>query len=134
MYTLKQAAKASRKSKSTIHRAATKGIITATKNEQGQWQIDPAELHRVFPAVPEEQTISIPLTQTETGRNDSETQALEVEIEYLRKSLANMEKDRDAWQEMAQRLALSPPEQQDNHKENKGFWYHMKAAFAGAKG
>lgn len=48
-YTLGQAAKATGKSKSTIQAAIKKGRISASQDDLGQYQIDPAELHRVYP-------------------------------------------------------------------------------------
>jgi hypothetical protein len=48
-YTLGQAAKASGRSKATIHRAVKAGRISAARSETGCWLIDPAELHRVYP-------------------------------------------------------------------------------------
>jgi hypothetical protein len=48
-YTLGQAAKASGRSKATIHRAVKTGRVSATRSDNGGWLIDPAELHRVFP-------------------------------------------------------------------------------------
>jgi hypothetical protein len=48
-YTLGQAAKASGRSKATIHRAVKAGRLSATRSESGGWLIDPAELHRVYP-------------------------------------------------------------------------------------
>lgn len=50
-YTLGQASKATGKDRATISRAIRKGRISAGKDEHGQWEIDPAELHRVYPAV-----------------------------------------------------------------------------------
>jgi len=52
-YTLGQAAQATGKSKMTIQRVIKKGVISAGKAESGEWSIDPAELHRVFPLVTE---------------------------------------------------------------------------------
>jgi hypothetical protein len=49
MYTIGTAAKATGKAKSTISKAINNGMISATKNEDGSYSIDPAELHRVFP-------------------------------------------------------------------------------------
>jgi hypothetical protein len=46
---LGMAAKATGVSKSTILRAIKAHRISAGKTETGDWQIDPAELHRVFP-------------------------------------------------------------------------------------
>ena len=51
MYTIGTAAKATGKSKSTISRDVDKGKISAVKNEDGSFSIDPAELHRVYPPV-----------------------------------------------------------------------------------
>ena len=48
-YTLGIAAKATGKSRTTILRAIEKGKISAKKDEHNQWNIDPAELHRVYP-------------------------------------------------------------------------------------
>lgn len=49
IYTLGTAAKATGKSKPTIARAIKKGAISAKKNYKGEYEIDPSELHRVFP-------------------------------------------------------------------------------------
>jgi hypothetical protein len=52
-YTLRQAARASGKGKSTILRAIQTGKISAARDEAtGGWTIDPSELHRVYPPVP----------------------------------------------------------------------------------
>jgi hypothetical protein len=50
-YSLTEAARASGKSKMTIQRAIKGGKISASRNEDGSYDIDPAELHRMFPAV-----------------------------------------------------------------------------------
>lgn len=47
-YTLGTAAKAVGKTKPTIRKAITDGRLTATRNGQGHYQIDPAELQRVY--------------------------------------------------------------------------------------
>ena len=51
MYTLGTAAKATGKSKSTILRVIQNGVISTIKGPHGDYQIDPAELHRVYPPV-----------------------------------------------------------------------------------
>lgn len=50
-YTLGQAAKASGISKPTIARAIKRGALSAVKRPDGTYDIQPAELHRVWPAV-----------------------------------------------------------------------------------
>src|SRR5215207_2896706 len=49
MYTLKEAAEAVGMGKPAILKAIQKGRISAKKDDHGQWWIDPAELHRVYP-------------------------------------------------------------------------------------
>jgi hypothetical protein len=48
-YTLGTAAKATGKSRTSILRAIERGKISAEKNVHGEWNIDPSELHRVYP-------------------------------------------------------------------------------------
>jgi hypothetical protein len=49
MFSLGTAAKAAGVSKSTIHRAVTSGRISARSKDSHGYEIDPAELFRVFP-------------------------------------------------------------------------------------
>lgn len=49
VYTLGEAARASGKSKSTIAKAVKGGRVSAMRALDGSYQIDPAELHRVYP-------------------------------------------------------------------------------------
>ena len=49
MYSLKQAADAVGRGKPAILKAIKSGRISAKKDDNGQWLIDPAELHRVYP-------------------------------------------------------------------------------------
>lgn len=48
-YTLGTAAKATGKAKSTILRAIKSGTISASRSHDGSYEIEPSELHRVFP-------------------------------------------------------------------------------------
>jgi hypothetical protein len=50
-YTLGQAARAVGMSKTSIFRSIKAGRISGTKDEFGQWCIEPCELHRVYPAL-----------------------------------------------------------------------------------
>lgn len=51
MYSLKEAAEAVGRGKPAILRAIQKGIISANRNIRNEWEIDPAELHRVYKPV-----------------------------------------------------------------------------------
>ena len=50
-YTLGQAARAVGMSKTSILRSTKAGRISGTKDDFGQWCIEPCELHRVYPAL-----------------------------------------------------------------------------------
>ena len=47
--TLNEAAKSCRKAKGTVLKAIKDGRLSAPKDAQGRYEIDPSELHRVFP-------------------------------------------------------------------------------------
>ena len=50
-YSLSEAARATGKNKTTIQRAIKNGRISATKGNSGSYEIEPSELHRVFPPI-----------------------------------------------------------------------------------
>ncbi len=51
MYTLRQAATATGKTKQAITKAVQAGKLSASKDTHGCWLLDPAEVHRVYPPV-----------------------------------------------------------------------------------
>lgn len=111
-YTLGTAAKATGKSKTTIQRAISKGLISATKQTNGRYSIDPSELHRVFSAISSD-TVAQP-SQVDTTRPPDETllqvkvEALEAMLEREREALTEMRSDRDAWKQQATALLGAP--------------------------
>ena len=80
-YTLGTAAKATGKSKSTIHRAIKSGKISALRDASGGYQIDPSELHRVFVPVSQNRSTQHAMGQSVTP---DETPLLRHEIERLK--------------------------------------------------
>ena len=117
-YTLGTAAKATGTSKSTIFRAIKAGRISATRKETGDWSIDPAELHRVFPPVRdgEKRAGNAAVERGATALERAEKAVLEAQIttlrdtaDLLRGQLEDTRRDRDAWREQgqsAQRLLI----------------------------
>jgi excisionase family DNA binding protein len=84
-YTLGEAAKAASVSKTTLRRAIEKGRLSATRRDDGSYEIDPAELHRAFPRPGDGSgTMARSVTASDTGE-------LRVEVEMLRERL--VEKD-----------------------------------------
>ena len=49
MYNIATAAAAVGRNKNAILRAIEAGKISGVTDENGEWQIDPAELHRIYP-------------------------------------------------------------------------------------
>lgn len=113
-YTLGTAAKSTGKSKTTIQRAISKGLISAEKCRSGGYSIDPAELHRVFPPLPSDTVSRDP--KVDDTRPHDETPELRTRIEALeamlrreREALDEVRADRDAWKQQATALLASPP-------------------------
>ena len=127
-YTLGQAAKATGLSKMTILRALKSGRISGQKDETGSYAIDPAELHRVFPAVSEGDGHVPPnMGRSETPSTDVELQVgyarLEAENTALKAMLEDMRTERDRWHAQAERLALAPPPApQQATPPSRGWW------------
>jgi len=95
-YSLVEAAIACGVNRSTVLRAIKASKISTSKDEQGEWRIEPAELHRVYPPV-----------QANEARPERAHQ--ETLIAELRNALSDMRRDRDEWREQAQRFALLAP-------------------------
>lgn len=89
-YTLGEAAKATGKAKTTIQRAIKSGRISASKLDTGAYDIDPSELHRVFPA-----TVAQPVIRSDTQPlatpQENEADVLRVKVEMLEKLLRREE-------------------------------------------
>lgn len=94
-YTLGTAARATGKSKSTLSRDIRDGRISAKKMENGSFEIDPSELHRVYPPVSSEQGEARSSERLATPGSDSENRALQAEIQGLREHLALLKNERD---------------------------------------
>jgi hypothetical protein len=113
-YTLGTAAKATGKSKTTIQRAVAKGLISSEKGRSGEYSIDPAELHRVFPPLPSDTVSRDP--KVDDARPHDTTPELRAKVEALeamlvreREALDEVRADRDAWKQQATALLAAPP-------------------------
>ena len=94
-YSIKEAADATGKERSTIQRAIKSGRISATLGESGAYEIDPSELHRVFPPVARNQAQPI-ATQQETT---SENRELKAKVELLREMVDDLRQRLDKSEE-----------------------------------
>jgi hypothetical protein len=144
-FTLNQAAKACHKSKSAILEAIRAGRLSAGRDDKNQWQIDPAELFRVYPT----RTSTEPLYQvdhyqpepTPTPSDNHPTTAMmldkiasiEVERERERKQLQNtiddlrrrLDQESEERRKLTMLLTHQPEKQQDikqDRKEDSPLW------------
>jgi hypothetical protein len=111
-YTLGEAAKATGKSKTSVRRALDSGRISASKNALGEWQIEPSELHRVYPVMqPVPVTGGTPSGAGGNGEFRGQIEVLERENALLREQLgrereisSDLQQDRDHWRQQATAL------------------------------
>ena len=120
-YTLGEAARSTGKSKTTILRAIRSGKVSAEKDVNGAWRIEPAEVHRIYPEAPRET-----VTEVAIGAPDNPTSHLEVvileerlasayehvrhledQVADLKAREADLRGERNAWREQAQRKLLT---------------------------
>lgn len=115
-YSLSDAAKATGKNRTTIHRAIKSGKISASKNENGAYDIEPAELHRIFPAIAQrsaQQAKETDSNRQQPGDTTSETLRIRLatlekerdrERAQLEETIADLREDRDKWRQQATAL------------------------------
>lgn len=89
------------KHKVTVLRSIQSGRLSAAKDDFGEWQIDAAELTRLYPVKAEQPAHS--------EQPQSYATALEVEVRLLREIVANIEKERDRWHEQATAMTRALP-------------------------
>jgi predicted site-specific integrase-resolvase len=92
-YTLSQAATATGKNKATVQRAIKSGKISAKKNPSGAYEIDPSELHRIFPATA--QIVAQQDISNDTQRHDKPDETMQVKLNLLE---AEREREREQLQ------------------------------------
>lgn len=131
MFSLTQAAKEVGLSRSTIFKAIKMGRLSATKDEQGHFVIDPVELLRVY-------SVNVhKVNQTQQADiviEDSETVFLKRENEMLKESINDLKTDRDHWRTQATMLLTYQPETSKVNTVNgvntvnkvkRGFWKRL---------
>lgn len=93
--TLKQAAEETGRSKPTILRAIQSGKITAKKDEHGEWQIEPAELFRVYERVADNDASIGTDATSGTTQGSTEVKVLRREIEVRDETLEALRAERE---------------------------------------
>ena len=127
--TLGEAAKETGLAKSAISRAIKSGRLSAVKQENGSFAIDPAELFRVYPrnSCPEQKTERL-ATHDDTEAQRREVALLRELLEEVRGERDNIRADRDRWQQQAERITLLLTHQQQQppaETARPGFWRRL---------
>ena len=130
--TLRQAADKCGKSRSTVHRALKSGKLSGSRDEDGTWSIDAAELARVFPWDVHEHGQRDGMGHARDEAGDSSA-VLAVKVEMLQQQL---ERERDTVEDLRRRLdraeervfALSAPSPTRGQQEGpqEGLWERVK--------
>lgn len=144
--TLSQAAKAISKSKSTLNRAIKSGRLSAVRNEDGTFSIDPSELARAFPQNAPERAPMVhhePALERHGTEDASKIVLLEQLLEKEREALArerevsaDLKEDRDRWRAQATGLLSDLRTAQEKavpvaspevlpSPQSKGFWKRL---------
>jgi hypothetical protein len=123
MLSLQEAADLARVNKSTLFRALKAGKISGSRDEHGQWRLDPAEVSRVYPIAIDgaEQQRATPKKR---DRTDELVAALQGQLDQMGRELDRLHTDAETWRnafetERAQRLALVAPARR--------WWWRRKA-------
>jgi excisionase family DNA binding protein len=114
MLTPLQAAKAVGASKATIHRAIKSGKLSAIRQGDGSFLIDPAELYRVYEPARDDikrryETANNPNETGETARLKTELDGARALQVLLEQQIEDLKVERDRWHTQAERLALTAP-------------------------
>jgi len=105
-YALAEAAAACGLDKSTVRRAVRKGRISGTHDELGVWHVEASELHRVFPPAARPTPRRTPRRRRGTPQPTLRPTPWSASSATV---IDDLQRDRDAWRDQAQRLALPAP-------------------------
>jgi hypothetical protein len=109
-YNLAAAASATGLTRTAILKAIKSGTIFATKDELGEWRIEPAELHRVFPPVATHRGSREPTRRYSGSDLDALTAQIEALLRQagnrLRQQFDDVRRDRDGGRQEPQATQL----------------------------
>lgn len=102
-YSLKQAAAACGRSRSSVYEAIKDKRLKVDKDEKGRFIIQPDDLWAVFPKQPE----NVHAEREGTPLNDEKHSLFQQKIESLERTVMALEAERDRWYEQAKSAAAT---------------------------
>lgn len=109
--------------KQSIIKAVRSGRLSATKNVSGEWEIEPVELFRVWPAVNQDRGKVAPqvdaLTPPENGEVvtllKEQIDLLKSQLDDVRADREDIRTDRNHWRQIAERSLLTDQRPAPDH-------------------
>jgi len=133
--TLNEAAKSCRKAKGTVLKAIKEGRLSAPKDAQGRYEIDPSELHRVFPMTAIDQSEKPTLTTTTDHENRIEIERLRAELkavntlsENMAETVADLRERLDREGEERRQLTAMLTDQRTGQGAKRGLFGFLRSA------
>lgn len=114
LYTLTTAAQAVGRTRQAIQAAIAKGLISAKKDALGHWQIEPAELHRVYAPInqvlsnSDKQIDTVAVLEAKLLAADTLIQTIKQQADELRAERDAWKDEATAWQNQAKALTATP--------------------------
>lgn len=100
-YSLTDAAKAVGRTRQALQMAIKKGTISAQKNALGQWEIDAAELHRVYAPIKQPQQAEESDFHLLDSEKEAQIRELRAKLESMERLAAVLQQERDDWKQQA---------------------------------
>ena len=133
--TLNEAAKSCRKAKGTVLKAIKEGRLSAPKDAQGRYKIDPSELHRVFPLTPIDRSEKPILTPSHDHENRIEIERLRAELkaantlsENMAETVADLRERLDREGEERRQLTAMLTDQRTRQGAKRGLFGFLRSA------
>lgn len=131
---LNEAAKSCQKAKGTILKAIKEGRLSAPKDSQGRYEIDPSELHRVFPPTGPDQSEKPTLTSATDHQNRIEIERLRAELkaanalsENMAETVADLRERLDREGEERRQLTAMLTDQRTGQGAKRGLFRFLKS-------
>jgi hypothetical protein len=126
---LSEAAKATGTNRTTILRAIKSGKLSASRNAHDQWEVDPGELHRVYPPVAArtegDRNASHYRAQIKEAEQSAQIAALRDAAELMRAQLADVREDRNHWRDQAQAVTRQLADARQVPAEVRPWWRRL---------
>jgi len=132
---LNEAAKSCHKAKGTVLKAIKEGRLSAPKDAQGRYEIDPSELHRVFLLTATNQSEKPALPPTTDHENRFEIERLRAELkaanilsENMAETVADLRERLDREGEERRQLTAMLTDQRTGQGAKRGLFGFLRSA------